>query len=125
MRRRPHLQGRKARLLLRARSKRRLRQSSTTSPSSAGSTPIGSRPARFCGPIRLEKQLEEIRANDEATEINELEVGSASLAFPVRLNDEPAGAALCLTSPAERFGATCEHEDEARDLTVRLAPLLF
>lgn len=86
---------------------------------------MGLTPQTITDKALLEKQLEEIRANDEATEINELEVGSASLAFPVRLNDEPAGAALCLTSPAERFGATCEHEDEARDLTVRLAPLLF
>ncbi|MFJ5959051.1 IclR family transcriptional regulator [Paenarthrobacter sp. NPDC092416] len=74
---------------------------------------------------QLKQQLEEIRLKGEASEISELEEGSASLAFPVRLSDGPVGAALCLSSPAERFTATREHSGAARELSARLAPLLF
>ncbi|MDN4646559.1 IclR family transcriptional regulator [Arthrobacter sp. PsM3] len=74
---------------------------------------------------KLEEELAEIRIKGEASEINELEQGSASLALPVRLPNEPVGAALCLSSPAERFGIICEHSEAARELTSRLAPLLF
>jgi DNA-binding IclR family transcriptional regulator len=74
---------------------------------------------------RLEEQLAEIRLKGEASEINELEQGSASLALPVRLPGRPAGAALCLSSPAERFATTYEHAGAARELTSRLAPFLF
>lgn len=74
---------------------------------------------------RLEEQLAEIRLKGEASEINELEQGSASLALPVRLPDGSLGAALCLSGPSERFTAICEHAESARELTTRLAPLLF
>ncbi len=74
---------------------------------------------------RLEEQLAEIRRTGQASEINELESGSASLALPVRLPDGSVGAALCLTGPAERFATICEHAEAARELTTRLAPLLF
>lgn len=74
---------------------------------------------------RLEEQLREIRLNDEASEINEMEEGSASLALPVRLPSEAAGAALCLTSPAERFTTIYEHSETAREVASELAPLLF
>lgn len=74
---------------------------------------------------RLEKQLAEIRLKGEASEINELEQGSASLALPVRLPNGPAGAALCLSGPSERFTTICEHAETARELTSRLAPFLF
>ncbi|MFE4198896.1 IclR family transcriptional regulator [Paenarthrobacter sp. NPDC056912] len=74
---------------------------------------------------QLKQQLEEIRSSGEASEISELEEGSASLAYPVRLPDGPVGAALCLSSPAERFNATREHAAAARELSSRLAPLLF
>ena len=74
---------------------------------------------------QLEEQLAEIRCKGEASEINELEQGSASLALPVRLPSGPAGAALCLSGPSERFTAICEHAEAARELTSRLAPLLF
>jgi len=74
---------------------------------------------------RLEEQLAEIRRTGQASEINELEAGSASLALPVRLPGGPVGAALCLTGPAERFTTICEHAEAARELTTRLAPLLF
>lgn len=74
---------------------------------------------------QLEDRLAEIRVNGEAREINELEEGSASLALPVRRPDGLAGAALCLTSPSERFAITCEHAETARGLTARLAPFLF
>jgi DNA-binding IclR family transcriptional regulator len=73
----------------------------------------------------LKIQLAEIRLRDEASEINELEQGSATLALPVRLPNRPAGAALCLSSTPERFTAICEHAQEVRELTSRLAPLLF
>ena len=74
---------------------------------------------------RLKEQLAEIRVAGQASEINELEEGSASLALPVQLPDGSAGAALCLTGPAERFAAISEHAEAARELTVRLKPLLF
>ncbi len=74
---------------------------------------------------QLEEQLAEIRRTGESSEVNELEQGSASLALPVRLPDEPAGAALCLSGPAERFSTIREHVEAARELTSRLAPLLF
>lgn len=74
---------------------------------------------------RLEEQLAEIRLKGQASEINEFESGSASLALPVRLPNGSAGAALCLTGPAERFTTISEHAEAARELTTRLAPLLF
>ena len=74
---------------------------------------------------QLEEELADIRLKGEASEINELEQGSASLALPVRLPNGVAGAALCLSSPAERFTATREHAEAARELTSRLAPFLF
>ncbi|SDP85249.1 transcriptional regulator, IclR family [Arthrobacter sp. ok909] len=74
---------------------------------------------------QLEGQLAEIRFKGEASEINELAQGSASLALPVRLPSRPAGAALCLSGPAERFTTICEHAEAARELTSRLAPFLF
>jgi DNA-binding IclR family transcriptional regulator len=74
---------------------------------------------------RLEEQLAEIRHKGEASEINELEQGSASLALPVRLPDGSVGAALCLSGPSERFTAIREHAESARELTSRLTPLLF
>lgn len=74
---------------------------------------------------QLEEQLAEIRLKGEASEINELEQGSASLALPVRVPNGAAGAALCLSSPAERFTTTYEHAEAARELTSRLAPFLF
>lgn len=73
----------------------------------------------------LEEQLAEIRLKDEASEIEELVRGSATLALPVRRPDGTAGAALCLCGPSERFAAICEHAEAARDLKSRLAPLLF
>ncbi|WP_427005466.1 IclR family transcriptional regulator [Pseudarthrobacter sp. H2] len=74
---------------------------------------------------QLEGQLAEIRFKGEASEINELAQGSASLALPVRLPSRPAGAALCLSGPSERFTTICEHAEAARELTSRLAPFLF
>jgi DNA-binding IclR family transcriptional regulator len=74
---------------------------------------------------RLEKQFAEIRLKGEASEINELEQGSATLALAVSLPDGPVGAALCLTGPAERFTAICERAETARELASGLAPLLF
>ncbi|HKS00776.1 MAG TPA: IclR family transcriptional regulator C-terminal domain-containing protein [Arthrobacter sp.] len=74
---------------------------------------------------QLEAQLAEIRLKREAAEINELEQGSASLALPVGLPDGPAGAALCLSGPSERFATIYEHAEAAREVTTRLAPLLF
>lgn len=73
----------------------------------------------------LEKQLADIRLKGEASELNELEPGSATLAIPVRRPDGTAGAALCLSGPSERFAAICEHAETARDLKSRLEPLLF
>lgn len=73
----------------------------------------------------LEEQLAEIRIKGEASEIDELEEGSASLALSVRMPDKPVGAAFCLSGPSERFTAICEHAEAARELTTRLAPLLF
>ncbi|WP_028268063.1 IclR family transcriptional regulator [Arthrobacter sp. MA-N2] len=74
---------------------------------------------------QLEEQLAEIRFTGEASDINELAQGTASLALPVRLPDGSAGAALCLSGPSERFPAICEHAEAARELTSRLAPFLF
>jgi DNA-binding IclR family transcriptional regulator len=74
---------------------------------------------------QLEAQLAEMRLKGEASEINELEQGSATLALPVRLPNRPAGAALCLTGPSERFGTIYEHAEAAREVAARLAPLLF
>ncbi|QNE13149.1 IclR family transcriptional regulator [Pseudarthrobacter sp. NBSH8] len=74
---------------------------------------------------RLEEQLAEIRLKDQASEINEFELGSASLALPVRMPNGSLGAALCLTGPAERFTTIYAHAEAARELTLRLAPLLF
>ena len=74
---------------------------------------------------KLEEQLAEIRLNGDASEINELEQGSASLALAVRLPNGPVGAALCLSGPSERFTTICEHAEAARELTSRLAPFLF
>jgi DNA-binding IclR family transcriptional regulator len=74
---------------------------------------------------QLEAQLAEIRRHGEASEINELAEGSASLALPVGLPNGPAGGALCLSGPSERFTAIYEHAEAAREVTTRLAPLLF
>ncbi|RNL54660.1 IclR family transcriptional regulator [Arthrobacter oryzae] len=74
---------------------------------------------------QLEEQFAEIRSKGEASEINELEQGSARLALPIRLPDGSVGAALCLSGPSERFAAICEHAEAAHRLTSRLAPLLF
>ena len=74
---------------------------------------------------RLEAQLAEIRLKGEASEINELAQGSASLALPVGLPNSPAGAALCLSGPSERFTTIYEHAAAAREVSTRLAPLLF
>jgi DNA-binding IclR family transcriptional regulator len=73
----------------------------------------------------LEEQLVEIRITGEASEINELEQGTARLALPVRLPDGSVGAAFCLSGPSERFPAICEHAEAARQVSSRLAPLLF
>ena len=75
--------------------------------------------------VQLEEQLAEIGFKGEASEINELEQGSASLALPVRLPDGSVGAALCLSGPSERFTTISEHAGAARELTSRLAPFLF
>ena len=74
---------------------------------------------------QLKAQLEEIRLKGEASEINELAEGSASLALPVGLPGGPAGAALCLSGPSERFPTIYEHAAAAREVSTRLAPLLF
>lgn len=74
---------------------------------------------------QLEEQLAEIRSKGQASEINELEQGSASLALPVRLPNGAVGGALCLSGPSERFTTICEHTEAARELTSRLAPFLF
>ena len=74
---------------------------------------------------QLEAQLAEIRLKGEASEINELAQGSASLALPVGLPNSPAGAALCLSGPSERFTTIYEHAAAAREVSTRLAPLLF
>jgi DNA-binding IclR family transcriptional regulator len=74
---------------------------------------------------QLEAQFGEIRLKGEASEINELEQGSASLALPVRLPGGPVGAALCLSGPSERFTTIYEHAEAAREVSTRLAPLLF
>ena len=74
---------------------------------------------------KLEKILVEIRANGEATEVDELEQGFARLAVPIRLPSGTAGGAICLSGPTERFSAIREHADAARDLTLRLSPFLF
>ncbi|WP_026556531.1 IclR family transcriptional regulator [Arthrobacter sp. 35W] len=74
---------------------------------------------------RLEEVLAEIRIKGEASEINELEQGSARLALPVRRPNGSVGAALCLSGPSERFDTVCEHAEEARQLASGLAPFLF
>jgi len=74
---------------------------------------------------QLEAQLAEIRVKGEASEINELAQGSASLALPVALPNGPAGAALGLSGPSERFSTIYEHAGAAREVSARLAPLLF
>ncbi|TLM83714.1 IclR family transcriptional regulator [Pseudarthrobacter sp. NamE2] len=74
---------------------------------------------------QLDEQLAQIRCKGEASDINELEEGVASLALPVRHADGRAGAALCLSGPSERFDAICEHADAARHLALQLEPLLF
>jgi len=74
---------------------------------------------------RLERQLAEIRVEGVASEVNELEEGFASLVLPVALPNGTAGAALCLTGPAERFAAICEYTDDMRQLASPLAPMLF
>ncbi|WP_159708878.1 IclR family transcriptional regulator [Arthrobacter sp. 18067] len=74
---------------------------------------------------QLEAALADIRANKQASEVNELEQGSASLAFPIAMPDGSLGAALCLFGPSARFPTICEQEEAARDLTLRLEPLLF
>jgi DNA-binding IclR family transcriptional regulator len=74
---------------------------------------------------RLDEQLAEIRLTGQASEINEFESGSASLALPVRMPNGSAGGALCLSGSAERFATISEHADAARELTSRLSPLLF
>ncbi|AMM34504.1 IclR family transcriptional regulator [Sinomonas atrocyanea] len=74
---------------------------------------------------RLSEILEEIRTKGEATEISELEEGSSRLALPVCLPDGSAGAALCLSAPAERFTALREQAGAAREVATQLAPFLF
>lgn len=74
---------------------------------------------------QLEKQLAEIRATGVASEVGELDEGFASLGLPVALPNQAAGAALCLTGPAERFPAIREYTDDMRQLASRLAPMLF
>ncbi len=82
-------------------------------------------PNTITNTMELKIQLAEIRLKNEATEINELEQGSAALALPVRLPNRPTGAALCVAGPTERFTAIYEHAQASRELTARLAPLLF
>jgi DNA-binding IclR family transcriptional regulator len=74
---------------------------------------------------RLKEQLADIRAKGQASEVNELEVGSASLALPVRQADGSVGAAVCLTGPSVSFSAIAVHTEWASDLTVLLSPLMF
>ena len=69
--------------------------------------------------------LADIRAEGEATEINELEQGFARLAVPVRVHAGPVGAALYLSGPTERFTSIRQHGDKARELASRLASFLF
>lgn len=75
--------------------------------------------------VRLEEELAQIRVSRQAMEISELEPGSATLALPVQLPEQSAGAALCLSSPAERFVTTCQHAEAGQAVASRLAPLLF
>jgi DNA-binding IclR family transcriptional regulator len=74
---------------------------------------------------QLDEQFADIRARGQASDINELEQGSSCLAIPVKLPHGTVGAAVCLSGPSERFAAICDHAEAARELTSRLAPLLF
>jgi len=74
---------------------------------------------------QLEESLVAVRFNGEASDINELEQGSATLALPVRMPHGPIGAAICLSGPSDRFASICEHAEPARELSSRLAPFLF
>ncbi|PRB33270.1 IclR family transcriptional regulator [Arthrobacter sp. MYb23] len=74
---------------------------------------------------QLEAVLAEVRATKQASDVNELEEGSASLAFPITMPDGNLGAALCLFGPSARFPTICEQQEAARELTMRMAPLLF
>ncbi|WP_237762414.1 IclR family transcriptional regulator [Arthrobacter sp. ERGS1:01] len=73
----------------------------------------------------LEESLVAVRFNGEASEINELEQGSATLALPVRMPNGSIGAAICLSGPSDRFSTISEHAESARELSTRLAPFLF
>lgn len=74
---------------------------------------------------QLDQELAEIRSTGMASEISELEQGSASLALPVGPPSGAAGAALCLAGPADRFAAICDQVEAARQLCSCLAPFLF
>lgn len=73
----------------------------------------------------IEKQLMEIRNEGKASDINELEKGSACLAVAVNLHDKPVEAALCLFGPSERFSAICDRAEATLETATRLAPLIF
>jgi len=76
-------------------------------------------------PAALESELERVRANGYATAVDELELGLAAIAAPVR-SDREVVAALSISGPTTRFTAERRAElapllvEQARDLSSRL-----
>jgi len=73
-------------------------------------------------PKRLERELARVRKDDFATAVDELEVGLAAMAAPVRGPSGTVIAALSLSGPTTRL--TAERIEELRPVLIREARAL-
>jgi len=96
-----------------------------------GAAPIPRRLERFTertiiSRARLEGELERVRARGYATAVDELELGLAAMAAPVRDADNDVVAALSISGPTTRFNAERRAEfvpllvEQACSLSMRL-----
>ena len=96
-----------------------------------GAAPIPRRLERFTertiiNRARLEGELERVRARGYATAVDELELGLAAMAAPVRDADNDVVAALSISGPTTRFNAERRAEfvpllvEQACSLSMRL-----
>jgi DNA-binding IclR family transcriptional regulator len=92
-----------------------------------GAAPVPARLERFTERTitkrtELEAELERVRAQGYATVVDELEIGLAALAAPVRNAEDEVVAALSISGPTIRFNA--ERRAELAPLLVDQAHIL-
>ncbi|MEB3370121.1 IclR family transcriptional regulator [Saccharopolyspora mangrovi] len=73
----------------------------------------------------LENELHRIRRQRFAVQVNQLHLGCACLAIPVRGTDGMTAGALCIAGPASRIDALLEQTEKAQEGARILSPLLF